>query len=260
MPKSIRKERIILKIKLLIPVLLITAVYANAEPLKICYEASLLFKIGESCIEYNVEDDILRMKSSQNTTGLIDIAHHMEQRTAADISLSPFKSIYMYFYEKSDRKSMTHLYFYKEKLLYSGNTFRYKDSRYKSFKKEFDMEGVLDPAAVVMFVQLYDLEEEGILKTFFDGKYIDITYKKAGEKDIRFDGEDYPCKVVEFQVPVKTSSLVTPTGVWRIYIDKETGVIMRLELQFPLGNAKLKTVSITGDRDLLKSYIGKKTL
>jgi hypothetical protein len=35
---------------------------------------------------------------------------------------------------------------------------------------------------------------------------------------------------------------------------------MRLELQFPLGNAKLKTVSITGDRDLLKSYIGKKTL
>jgi len=230
---------------------------AKAEPLKVCYEASLLFKIGESCIEYNIEGDLLRMKSSQHTTGLIDMAHHMEQRTAADISLSPFKSIYMYFYEKSTRKSMTHLYFYRDKLLYSGNTFRYKDSRYKSFKEEFENEDVLDPAAAVMFVQLNDLDEEGVLKTFFDGKYIDITYKKAGEENVRFDGDDYLCKVVEFQVPVKTSSLVTPTGVWRIYIDKATGVIMRLELQFPLGNAKLKTVSISGDRDLLKSYIGR---
>jgi len=239
--------------------LLFSFATASAEKLKVCYEASLLFKIGESCISYNVTDDnMLKIESSQHTTGIVDMAHHMEQKVTADISLIPFKSIYLFFYEKSTRKSMTHHYFFKDKLLYSGNSFRYKDNKYKSKKKEYAKDGVLDPAAAVMYVQLYELaKNDGELRTFFEGKYIDITYSKAGRKEIKFDGEKYVCRVVDFKVPVATSSLVSPTGVWRIYIDEDTGIIMRLELKFPLGNAKLKTVSISGNRDILKKYKSK---
>lgn len=259
MLKSITKGKSISKINLFVAALLCIFVNSSlyAAPLKVCYEASLFFKIGESCIEYRVEDGILKMESNQYTTGLIDLAHHLEQRTVADISLSPFKSIYLFFYEKNTRKSMTHHYFYSDKLVYSGNSYKYKNGKYKNTKKEYASDGVMDPAAAVMYIQLFDIAEEGVLKTFFEGKYIDISYKKAGEETVRFDGADHLCEVVEFKVPVKTSSLVTPTGVWRIYIDKDTGVIMRLELAFPLGNAKLKTVSISGDTDLLKMYMGK---
>ncbi len=77
------------------------------------------------------------------------------------------------------------------------------------------------------------------------------------KKDIEFEGVIHRCRVIDFKVPVSTSSLVTPTGVWRIYIDEQTGIIMRLELKFPLGNAKLTPVAISGDRYLLKNYISK---
>ncbi len=66
-----------------------------------------------------------------------------------------------------------------------------------------------------------------------------------------------PCD--RFQSSGFNINLVTPTGVWRIYIDEQTGIIMRLELKFPLGgNAKLTPpVAISGDRYLLKNYISK---
>jgi len=228
--------------------------------LKVCYEASLFIKVGESCIAYNVNNsDILKMKSSQYTTGLVDMVHRLEQEVKAEMSLRPFESIYLFFYEKNNRKTFTHHYFFNEMITYAGNSFRYKDSRYKSSRKKFKREGVYDPAAAVIFIQLNDLtEEEGRITSFFEGKYVDITYRSAGRGSVEFEGWKHNCRIIDFKVPVSTSSLVTPSGVWRIYIDEVTGIIMRLELQFPLGRAKLTPTSISGDRELLRKYMAKK--
>ncbi|XOB65903.1 DUF3108 domain-containing protein [Deferribacteres bacterium DY0037] len=261
MRSSIKNKRKIFQNKFCLTVIVLSMISLNiayAESLKVCYEASLLFKVGESCIEYQLsEGDILKLESKQHTTGIVDAASHLEQRVTADIALNPLVSRYLYFYEKNKRKSMTHHYMFQERLIYSGNSFRYKDHRYKNARKTFDKEGVLDPAAAVMYFQLNMNAGEGSLKTFFEGKYIDITYSEEGHEEITFNGEKYGCSVIDFVVPVSTSSLVTPTGVWRIYIDDETGIIMRLELKFPLGSAKLKPVLITGNREILKKYIAR---
>lgn len=228
-----------------------------ADTLKVCYDASFIFKVGESCISYRISGaDRLNVYSSQHTTGLIDIAHPLEQQVSADILLNPLSSGYLFFYEKNEHKSMTHHYYYKENLVYTGNSFRFRDSRYRSSRREFDKSGVLDPAAAVLFIQLNTLREgQGELRSFFEGKYVDITYENKGYDEIDFEGEKHRCRVVDFKVPVSTSSLITPTGVWRIFVDDETGIIMRLELKFPLGHAKLVPVSITGDRGIFRSYI-----
>lgn len=243
-------------VSFLFTALLIT-VPAYAESLKVCYDASFIFKIGESCISYElVKDNVLRLESAQHTTGLIDLAHHIEQKVTAEMRLDPVSSLYLFFYEKNTRKSMTHHYFFSDKITYAGNSFRFKDSRYRNTRKDFERRDVLDPSAAVMFVQLNDLTKpEGAVTSFFEGKYINITYKKAGYEDIEFKGEKFRCRMMDFKVPASTSSVVTPTGVWRVYVDERTGMIMRLELKFPLGNARLTPVSITGDRDILRRYI-----
>ncbi|PLX68030.1 MAG: hypothetical protein C0603_07930 [Denitrovibrio sp.] len=231
----------------------------HSGELTVCYDASFLFKIGESCITYKITDDnAMTVESRQQTTGMIDLLHHLEQKVSAEVSLKPFESKYLFFYEKNEHKTITHHYFFDKQIKYTSNSYRYKNKRYKSKNKLFDRKDVLDPTAAVLFIQLQDLPSvEGKLTSFFEGKYVDITYNQIGQKDISFEGDIFRCSVIDFKVPVSTSSLVTPTGVWRIYIDEQTGVIMRLELKFPLGSARLKPVSISGDRALFKKYISK---
>ena len=244
---------------LLVFYLLLLSARVDAEELSVCYDASFLFKIGESCISYEIKDDnVLLVESNQQTTGVLDMFHHIEQKVSAEVSLRPFESIYLFFYEKNEHKTMTHHYFFNDKIKYSSNSYRYKNKRYKTAKKVFDKKNVLDPTAAVMYIQLQDLPSgKGKLTSFFEGKYVDISYKQVGQKAIEFNEEKFRCRVIDFKIPVGTSSVVTPTGVWRIYIDEKTGIILRLELKFPLGHAKLTPVSITGDRDLLKNYITK---
>ena len=236
--------------------LFLSASCSHAESLKVCYEADFLIKIGESCVTYDTgSDGVLQFKSVQHTTGIIDVAHHIEQKVMAQLRIDPVASIYLFFYEKNSAKSLTHHYFYKNSMVgYSSNSFRFKDKVYKSVKKDFGAKGVLDPVAAVLSAQLHHVSK-GEMTSFFEGKYIDITYKDAGRADVEFEGLKYRCRKVDFKIPVSTSSVVTPTGVWRVYIDEKTGMIMRLELKFPLGSAKLIPVSITGDKDIFRKYI-----
>jgi len=238
--------------------LFLLAPISHADGLEVCYEASFIFKIGESCISYEIDDDTLKIESSQHTTGIVDLAHHIEQKVSSEVSMNPFGSQYLFFYEKNEHKTMTHHYFFKDKIYYSSNSYRYKNKKYKNAKKVFEKKDVLDPTAAVIYMQLHDLmQEEGKLTSFFEGKYVDITYKNDGYEDVSFEGRLYRCRRIEFKVPVSTSSLVTPTGSWKIFIDESTGVIMGLELKFPLGRAKLKPVRITGDKELFQKYMSK---
>jgi len=245
--------------KLLICLLTIfTALGLQAGTLRVCYDAYFFLKMGESCISYSINDNILSIESAQHTTGLVDLAHHMEQKVSSEIILRPLASKYLFFYEKSSRKTMTHHYFYEDKIKFSGNTYKYKSGKYKSSTEYFDRSFTMDPTLAVLYMQLYDHKKKnGTIKSFFDGKYIKIEYHKKHDENIEYGGEMFRCRVIDFTVPVKTSSLVTPTGVWRIYIDKPTGIIMGLELMFPLGKARLKPVSIEGDRSLFQRFRAK---
>lgn len=118
-------------------IFLIFSSIAHAGELKVCYDASFLFKIGESCISYKLSDDhVLNVESEQETTGIIDLMHRIEQKVSSEVSLRPFESLYLFFYEKNEHKTMTHHYYFNEKIKYTSNSYRFKkNKRYKTAKK-----------------------------------------------------------------------------------------------------------------------------
>lgn len=243
------------KILVLFFLFITTSVYAF-EALKVCYDASFLFKVGESCIEYQIDQNgDLQVQSHQYTTGTMAGLYPLEQKVVAYLSPDRLSSKSLFFFEKNKWKTLTHHYSFSEQVEYTIQKFKHENQKVSHKNGKKSSEGCYDPTGAVLYVQGMDDSKTGDIKAFFEGKHFPVSYRFKKNKNVEVNGEDKNCRVVDFKIPLKSSSMISPSGKWRLFIDEETRIIMRLELLFPLGKAVLKVTSITGDKMLLRKVI-----
>lgn len=236
--------------------MLIIATNIHANKLTVCYDASFMFKVGESCITYEKDKNKnLVVSSRQYTTGTMKSLYPLEQTVIAYLTPSPLKSKSLFFYEKNKWKTLTHHYSYGEEIQYLIQKVHVKDNKVSTKKGNIVNYNFFDPTAAVLHVQMANNNKDGKLQTFFEGKNFPTSYKSNGYKEIELNDKKINCRIIDFKLPLKSSSMISPSGKWRLFIDKETGIIIKLELLFGLGKAVLTAKSIEGNPDFLKSNI-----
>lgn len=206
-----------------------------AENLTLCYKAYYFVPLGEACIEYLLEENYMKIESYLKTNTFASMLKKIDDRGFSTFESKKFE---FQFYQKEGGYVRDHLYSYDNKSM-SYNIIRYKKDK-QSFKKGIlENDGLLDPYFYTLNIQCGFKRS---FKLFYDEKKYDIPVEnRGGEKE----------KIVSLKPEIKTNGLLVPKGNWTFYID-DYGIFTDLFVEFTIGKAKLKMISIEGDKGVVK--------
>lgn len=206
-----------------------------AKKLTLCYKAYYFIPLGGACIEYLLEENYMKIESYLNTNSFASMLKKIDDRGSSTFD---FKKFEFKFYQKEGRYVRDHFYSYDDKSL-SYNIIRYKKDKQTFKKGVLENDGLLDPYFYTLNIQCGFKRS---FKLFYDEKkyYIPVEIR-VGEKE----------KIVSLKPEIKTKGLLVPKGDWTFYID-DYGILTDLFVEFTIGKAKLKIISIEGDKGVIK--------
>ncbi|WP_022849994.1 DUF3108 domain-containing protein [Limisalsivibrio acetivorans] len=228
---------------------------AKASDLEVCYEISLFFKLGESCIQYRqLEDGKLEASSTTYTVPPISKIVPFREVGKALIEVYPVRTVKMDLLSENDKYSYSHSYKFLDKGIdYVIQKRHTETGKLKSIKKNFfGKKGFLDPYGATLSLIFNRSEEQQIVKLFLDSKPIILPYRLDGEGTVFLGKETFDCEKVRFKPDYETDKKLQPKGTWHFWIDKSTHILMRMDIGFTIGSARMEVISIKGDRNILK--------
>ena len=204
-----------------------------AEKLNLCYRVYYFIPLGEACIGYLVDGNQIKIQSYLKTNTFASMVKKIDDRGFSLFDSGKFE---FRFYQNEGGYVRDHFYSYDNKRL------AYTITRYKEDKKVVKNgilkdNGLLDPYFYTLGIQC---GYKNGFKLFYDDKQYDIPLAVSGDK-----------KVITLKPEIKTRGLLVPKGVWTFYID-DYGALTDIFVEFTIGKAKLKLVSIEGDRGIIK--------
>ncbi len=240
--------------KLLLVILLLSH-HAISKELNACYKAYFfIFPVAVSCISYKIEGNTLKVSSEIKTIGVGSLAHRVHNRGGAEIKLGSLIPKYFFFKQEEGRykRDMNYTFDDEKNLIlihvkkYRGLT---KDIE-REYKKSFTYEGYDDPftASIRLYTEA-GTKKKGTLLIFYDGKKYNVPYFLVGEEEV--DGRE--AFLIEVEPNIKTGGILRPEGKWYLWIDKETRIPLKMELEFTLGSTLVKLTDLQGDKTLFQS-------
>lgn len=205
------------------------------ERLTLCYKAYYFIPLGEACIEYLLEENYMKIESYLKTNTFASMLKKIDDRGFSTFESKKFE---FQFYQKEGRYVRDHLYSYDNKSM-AYNIIRYKKDKQSLKKGIVENDGLLDPYFYTLNIQCGFKRS---FKLFYDEKKYDIPVETRGsEKE----------KIVSLKPEIKTNGLLVPKGDWTFYID-DYGIFTDIFVEFTIGKAKLKMISIEGDKRIVR--------
>lgn len=230
----------------------------HASKLKICYEAKYLIKLGESCIKYEMlSENVLHIKSEVHTTGFVRALHELDLTGQSFINLTDFSPTRMSMREKTSKYLLENEYIFDGKIHFTQYKTKFKNDVRKKRKDGFfeNRKNLLEPFSASAAIQT-DGGAIGNVEAFYEGDTINIPYSLTGYGYVYVQDKRYLARIIELSPLInKNSSKLKPKGKWSLYVHEETGMLLRIEVEFSIGKVVLNATSVTGDTHILADNV-----
>ncbi|MGA1846708.1 DUF3108 domain-containing protein [Deferribacter abyssi] len=213
------------------------------EKLTVCYKAYYFIPLGEACIEYSFDSDKIKISSYIKTNTLISLIKRIDDKGYSLIGLKRGVYHFKFFQREGDYKR-DHIYTYSRKNL-NYKIIKFKKGKGYIKKGVVNKKYIFDPYFYTLNLQC------GLYKNYFQLFYDKKTYKIPINET---KGEGY--RIIRLKPDIKTSGLLVPKGYWWIFVNKDM-MMDRIWVEFTIGRAKLRSVSVEGDRSLIKKICDK---
>ena len=215
---------------------------------------SRIFKSGE--IEF------MDMSLSAKTNGMLSMVYKVKETIKSRVSGNLFKTLT---FRKESKQGRRH---YKENFDfdYSTATIKYEKNNLSKKsspeKREYEIkEGVkqiFDPISVLYFLRTFEFSKENpispALSVFADKKGVyEVQYKL--KKITYITSATYGRrKVYNIEPTAEFKGTIVNSGKLELWVDVETGVLLRIKMSIPIGYASLELRSAKGSDLKYKSF------
>ncbi len=235
--------------------------FSFSRDLTACYKTYYLFlPVAKTCITYTIENKNIYAKSWVRTINVGKIVKRVynkgESHMTVEESLMP--RLFRYQQEEGTFKRDQEYKFEKGKIYVTE--IKYVDLSNEIEKKTesvYIYQNSPDPymASLVLFKESLN-KDSGFVSMFYDEKYYKIPFKVIKKEEIlQTDIGTFKTRLVEVQPNIHTKGLLKPTGNWRLWIDNDTNLLVKMQLSFVIGNVTASLEEIKGDRNVLSQII-----
>ena len=227
------------RVLVLMIALLNTVSYGIEE--KECYSVRYLFiTVAEACIKYNISSGEIKTEAEAHTVGFFklmkDISYAGFSTSTADFNSKEF------FFRKKEKESIElHHYIFGAKWIsYKKITITGADE--KKEVRKIKNNGYIDPLTATLYYYRQVKERKPIeKKIFYNGKEYFVPYKKIKERDIKINNRTYRTVYVEIDPSkIKVGGILQPTGLWKLWIDKNKNRLIKGEIRIRIGKVQLE--------------------
>lgn len=248
--------KIIIKIIFILTFIFIPYI-SLASSLTACYDVKVFFfKVGESCITYKIESNILKISSSMKTVNIGSLAKRINDHGSSELILDKFTPKKFLFYQEEGTFKRYQEYNFKDNKIFVIEK-KYKkltDEIEKEEKKVYNHAQELDPynAALYLFKN-FQLHTSGTIPIFYDDKIYKIPWVNLEKTLLKTSFGEMKCQKLVIKPYIKGKGLLQPRGDWILYIDENTLLPIKMEIGFIIGSVKVELVSIDGDPKLISN-------
>ncbi|MBB5021983.1 DUF3108 domain-containing protein [Desulfurispira natronophila] len=230
----------------------ITAYASNS--LTACYNAYYIFKVGETCITYTLNDrEELEVESFARSAGMVNAVRRFTEESRSVLSLDPMQPKSFYQRQSNRRGSRVHDYIFEgDQVNYTVARFNTDGSLRRIESDTQDLPGVFEPYSLSLFIQLTG-EQRGELPLFFGGETGSVEFRERGTSTIEAAGETFRTKRLDIIPKARDEDgALSPEGNWRFWIDKETGLLVQMRISVAVGSATITLSDMSGNKRLLE--------
>lgn len=239
--------------------LLVTATTASASQLSVCYDVYYIINLGTTCITYEEKDEnTMVITSTARTSPAASKVKKVDDYVQGILSVNPIQTRVMRLTQKEGNKERLHTYqFNASRVQYRIHTMR-PGKPDKIEENSIPNNNYYDPFGVSLRLQSLELADSGAMRMFFDSDPSVVQYQLMGTEVIPVENiGTFTAQKVRVRSGAKMESVLAPRGSWDLWIDKATGVFVKMDVIFLIGRAKIEMTSMKGDRTLLKRMIMK---
>lgn len=232
-----------------------TPYFSLAASLTACYDVKVFFfKVGESCITYKIESNILKISSSMKTVNIGSLAKRINDHGSSELILDKFTPKKFIFYQEEGSFKRYQEYNFKDNKIFVIER-KYKkltDDIEREENKVYNHNGELDPynAALYLFKK-FQSNSSGMIPIFYDDKFYKIPWTNLEKTSLQTSLGEMKCQKLMIKPYIKGKGLLQPKGDWILYIDEKSLLPIRMEIGFLIGSIKVELVSMTGDIKLI---------
>lgn len=221
---------------------------AYAINVSACYRVEILFfKVGESCISFQEENDIVSVKSFMRTVNIGSLAKRVEDKGEGIIKKGSLKPMLFKFYQEEGKFKRYQEYKYIDDKIHVRET-KYvglSDKIEKDEKKVYLYNNFGDPYAVAMYLfENIDKNKSGTLRLFYDDKYYHVPFSIQKEENISIDDIRYDTYKVIVKPNIQGKGLLKPKGDWILWIDKKSRLPVKMSVSFIIGSVNVLVESL----------------
>lgn len=202
----------------------------------------LIFKVGESCIEYKEDGDNINVTSFMRTVNIGSLARRVEDKGEAIIDKKGLKPISFKFHQEEGRfKRYQEYQFLEGKIFVREIKFKkLTDNIEKDEKKVYVSKEYGDPYTVALhlFTNVAS-NRKGVLKLFYDDKFYNIPYTVLKEETISVSSTKYDTYKVLVKPYIQGRGLLKPKGDWILWIDKSSRMPVKMSVGFIIGSVNV---------------------
>lgn len=232
-----------------------------AKDLTACYRAYYLFlPVAQTCITYTIEEKNVYTKSWAKTVNVGKVAKRVNNKGESHMTL------------EGDLRPKLFRYQQEEGLFKRDQEYRFEkgkiyvtEIKYVDLSNQIEQktEGVYayqnspDPymASLILLKESID-KESGFVSMFYDEKYYKIPFKVIKKEEVlQTNTGTFRTRIVEVQPNIHTKGLLKPTGNWRLWIDNDTNLLVKMQLSFVIGSVTARLEEIKGDRSTVNQII-----
>jgi len=231
---------------------------AFSKELTACYKAYYLFiPVAQTCITYAVEDTNVYAKSWVRTINVGKLVKRVynngESHMKVNGHLKP--GLFKYHQEEGLFKRYQEYKFENGKIYVKEiNYVDLTDQIEKVSENVYTYQNSPDPymASLILFKESQS-KTSGSISMFYDDKFYKIPYKLINnDEPLDTKVGTFRTRLVEVQPNIRTKGLLRPKGNWKLWIDKDSNLPLRMQLSFVIGSVTAQLEEIRGDRAVLK--------
>ncbi|MCS7262512.1 MAG: DUF3108 domain-containing protein [Aquificaceae bacterium] len=240
-------------------VLLTSSLFSFGEELKACYRAYFAFvPVAETCIGYRREANLLKVESFARTVGTGKLVKRVYNKGGAVIELPELKpKRFFYHQEEGEFKRYQEYTFVNDRIrVVEVHFVSLSQEVERREEKEYEYRGFVDPyTASLMLYKESAKAEQGTIKMFYDDKEYQLPYRVKGKEKVETPAGNFLTRKVDVQPNIETKGLLRPRGTWRLWLDEETNIPVKMELKFVIGSATARLESMQGDKNLMENLL-----
>ncbi len=233
-----------------------------AQELTACYKAYFtFFPVAQTCITYIVNGKSVYVKSFVRTVNVGKLVKRVYNTGSAQMVLNHALEPKLFKYNQEEGSFKRY-----QEYRFNNGRIHVKRVRYVDLTDEvkkvsentYDYRDAPDPytASLLLYKATYNTNS-GSISMFYDEDYYKIPYAVVKRSEpLELSLGSFRTRIVEVQPNIQTQGLLRPRGNWRLWIDEETQLPVKMQLSFVIGSVRAELYKVEGDPKVLRRILG----